>query len=265
MGKKVLIIDDDPGFVSLVEQILTQKEYEILKASNGQEGLKFLFAHKPDIVLLDVVMPGMDGWQTCNRIRDISDIPIIMFTGNQTSEEAIVRGLDYGADDYLTKPVGANELVARVQAVLRRAEEPSYSAYRYECRIETNLHEFVRQTLQASFGEQESGWWVKGIPLQIRVNCAQKREEDSLREELYRYTDLIDLKTIINKNWRLFESSFNLVHKHFGSKKDFLAGIATTNEVRKRVMHPIRKTVSDEDISFLKRFAEIIGIFTQVG
>jgi len=125
MGKKVLIIDDDPGFLRLVEQILTQKEYEMLKAVNGQEGLKLLFVHKPDIVLLDVVMSGMDGWQTCNRIRDISDIPIIMLTGNQTSEEDIVRGLDYGADDYLIKPVGPNELVARVRAVLRRAELPS--------------------------------------------------------------------------------------------------------------------------------------------
>jgi len=125
MGKKVLIIDDDPGFLRLVEQILTQKEYEMLKAINGQEGLKLLFVHKPDIVLLDVVMSGMDGWQTCNRIRDISDIPIIMLTGKQTSEEDIVRGLDYGADDYLIKPVGPKELVARVRAVLRRAELPS--------------------------------------------------------------------------------------------------------------------------------------------
>jgi len=125
MGKKVLIIDDDPGFLRLVEQILTQKEYEMLKAINGQEGLKLLFVHKPDIVLLDVVMSGMDGWQTCNRIRDISDIPIIMLTGKQTSEEDIARGLDYGADDYLIKPVGPKELVARVRAVLRRAELPS--------------------------------------------------------------------------------------------------------------------------------------------
>jgi len=68
----------------------------------------------------------MDGWQTCNRIRDLSDVPIIMVTGQQKSEEDIVRGLDYGADDYLLKPVGGKELVARVRAVLRRAELPSH-------------------------------------------------------------------------------------------------------------------------------------------
>ena len=125
MTKKILIIDDDPNFRSLVEQVLTKKEYEVLKAGSGQEGLRLLFAHKPNLVLLDVVMPGMDGWQTCDRIRDISDIPIIMLTGKHKDEDDIVRGLDHGADDYLIKPVGGKELVARVRAILRRAELPS--------------------------------------------------------------------------------------------------------------------------------------------
>jgi two-component system KDP operon response regulator KdpE len=130
MGNKVLVIDDDPGFLRLVEQILTQKGYEVLQASNGQEGLRLLFAHKPDLVLLDVVMPRMDGWQTCTRIRDISDIPIIMLTGKHNTEDDIVRGLDYGADDYLFKPVGNRELVARVRAVLRRAALPAVAETR---------------------------------------------------------------------------------------------------------------------------------------
>ena len=124
MGKKILIVDDEPAFVSLVEQVFTRKGYEVLKASNGQEALRLFFDHRPDIVLLDVVMPKMDGWQTCHRIRDISDIPIVMLTGKQKTQEDIVRGLDYGADDFLIKPVGNKELVARVRAVLRRAESP---------------------------------------------------------------------------------------------------------------------------------------------
>ncbi len=127
MGNKVLVIDDDAAFLRLVEKVLTQKGYEVLKASNGQEGLQLLFAHKPDIVLLDVVMPKIDGWQVCRRIRDVSDIPIIILTGNKTGEDDIVQGLDYGADDYLLKPVGNKELVARMRAVLRRAELPSAS------------------------------------------------------------------------------------------------------------------------------------------
>jgi len=132
MGKKILIIDDELTFLRLVERVLTQKEYEVLTASDGQEGLRLLFAHKPDLVLLDVVMPRVDGWQTCSRIREISDVPIIMLTGSQKSEEDTVRGLDYGADDYLIKPVGNRELVARVRASLRRAELPSIGEPRKE-------------------------------------------------------------------------------------------------------------------------------------
>jgi len=120
VAKKVLIIDNDSIFLRFVDQLLTQQGFEVFKASSGQEGLRLLFAEKPDMVLLDVVMPGLDGWQTCSRIRDVSDIPIIMLTGKQTGEDDIVRGLDYGADDYLIKPVGNRELAARVRAALRR-------------------------------------------------------------------------------------------------------------------------------------------------
>lgn len=125
MSKKILVVDDDDRFVRLVGQILTNEGYEVLGATNGREAMRTVFDHRPDLVLLDVVMPQMDGWQTCTNIRDACDIPIIMLTGKQTSEEDIVRGLDYGADEYLLKPVGNKELVARVRAVLRRAELPS--------------------------------------------------------------------------------------------------------------------------------------------
>jgi len=125
MGKKILIIDDDPAFRNLVEQVLTQKGYEVLKAGSGREGLRLMFDQRPDLVLLDVVIPDVDGWQVCSRIREISDVPIIIISGRLKSEEDIVRGLDYGADDYLFKPVGSKELVARVRAVLRRAELPA--------------------------------------------------------------------------------------------------------------------------------------------
>jgi len=103
--RKILVVDDEPTFVKLISQTLTHKGYEVLTAGDGQEALRLLFANKPDLVLLDVKMPKMDGWQTCSRIRELSDVPIVMLTGKQKSEEDIVRGLDYGADDYLIKPV----------------------------------------------------------------------------------------------------------------------------------------------------------------
>jgi len=127
MRKKILVVDDEPTFVRLVEQVLTRKEYEVFTATDGQGALRLLFAHKPDLVILDVMMPKMDGWQTCSRIREISNVPLLMVTGKKKSKADIVRGLDYGADDYLIKPVESRELVARVRAILRRAELPPSS------------------------------------------------------------------------------------------------------------------------------------------
>ena len=120
--KKILVVDDDAALCNLVESVLTPCGYEVLKAATGQEALKLLYSKRADLVLLDVVLPGLDGWQTCSRIRDISDVPVIMMTGKQTGEHDIVHGLECGADEYLLKPVGNRELVARVKAVLRRAE-----------------------------------------------------------------------------------------------------------------------------------------------
>jgi len=108
--------------VRLIDHVLSSKGFQVLKAGNGQEALRLFFVNRPDLVILDVVMPRMDGWQTCSRIREISDVPIIILTGREMTEESIVRGLDYGADEYLIKPVGNRELVARVRAILRRAE-----------------------------------------------------------------------------------------------------------------------------------------------
>ena len=126
MAKKVLVVDDDPALIRLFNQILTRNGYVVVSAASGQEALRIMFEEKPDLVLLDVVMPGMDGWETCSRIRDFSDVPVIMLTGQKSTEDDIVRGLEYGADEYLLKPIGNKELMARVRAALRRAELPSY-------------------------------------------------------------------------------------------------------------------------------------------
>ncbi|MFC2033625.1 response regulator transcription factor [Chloroflexota bacterium] len=126
MAKKVLVVDDDPALIRLFNQILTQNGYVVVPAGSGEEALRIMFEEKPGLVLLDVVMPGMDGWETCSRIRDFSDVPVIMLTGKKSAEDDIVRGLEYGADEYLLKPVGNKELMARVRATLRRAELPPY-------------------------------------------------------------------------------------------------------------------------------------------
>ena len=126
MTKKILIVDDDPAQLRLAEQVLKSNSYQVILANSGQESLRMIVDQKPDLVLLDVMMPGIDGWQTCSCVRELTDIPIIMLTGIRTSEDDIVRGLECGADEYLTKPVGNRELLARVRSALRRAEQPSY-------------------------------------------------------------------------------------------------------------------------------------------
>jgi two-component system KDP operon response regulator KdpE len=123
MLKKILVIDDEPAQLRLVDQILTIRGYGVVKAGSGEEGIRMVYETKPDLVILDVLMPGIDGWQTCRCIREATDIPVIMLTGKRNSEDDIVRGLECGADEYLTKPVGNRELLARVRAALRRADK----------------------------------------------------------------------------------------------------------------------------------------------
>jgi len=125
VSKKVLVVDDEPAQLRLVDQVLTSNGYDVIKAGSGQEAVRIVYERKPDLVLLDVMMPEIDGWQTCRLVREVSDVPVIMLTGKRHSEDDIVRGLECGADEYLAKPVGNRELLARVRAALRRAEQPS--------------------------------------------------------------------------------------------------------------------------------------------
>ena len=119
--KHVLVIDDESRFTRLVEANLSSEGYEVSTGSNGKEAVEMAAEQKPDLILLDVMMPEYDGFEACVHIRSFSNVPIIMLTA-KGQEEDRVRGLDAGADDYIVKPFSANELLARVRAVLRRAE-----------------------------------------------------------------------------------------------------------------------------------------------
>ena len=125
-GKKFLVVDDDRIMRQLVEHILCRSGGEIVTADDGLEGLKMFEAHQPDMVILDVSMPKMTGWEVCQHIRQSSDVPIIMLT-SLGHERDVIRGFDEGADDYITKPFNGNILRARIQAVLRRAESTNHT------------------------------------------------------------------------------------------------------------------------------------------
>jgi DNA-binding response OmpR family regulator len=122
MGKKVLIVEDDRKTARLVELYLQKDGYRVAVAANGREGLEMARRAKPDLAILDVMLPEMDGLEVCRQLRAESSLPIIMLTAKSTEEDKL-NGLDIGADDYVTKPFSPRELVARVRAVLRRTAE----------------------------------------------------------------------------------------------------------------------------------------------
>ena len=128
----ILVVDDDAALRTLCRQAL-EPSYDVVEAENGAAALRQMYQHRPALVLLDVSMPVMDGWETCRRIRDMTDVPIIMLTARDTDRD-VARGLDSGADDYVTKPFSPIELLARIRAVLRRqrrstVEEPPLFSY----------------------------------------------------------------------------------------------------------------------------------------
>jgi two-component system KDP operon response regulator KdpE len=124
---KILVIDDDKDLTLMLKAQLERQKHRVVSASSGKEGLQKAYQVRPDLIILDVMMPGMDGWEVCRRLRELSSVPIIMLTARAMKGD-VVKGLESGADDYLTKPFSAAELEARIQAVLRRAESSNDSS-----------------------------------------------------------------------------------------------------------------------------------------
>ncbi len=131
MNEKIraLVVDDDKNILQLIKLYLEREGFEVIEATRGDECLKLFDAQPPNIVLLDIMLPGMDGWQVCREIRKTSNIPILMITAKDETFDKVL-GLELGADDYITKPFEPKELVARAKAVLRRtqsAQQPEKS------------------------------------------------------------------------------------------------------------------------------------------
>jgi DNA-binding response OmpR family regulator len=124
VATSILIVDDEPRYLRLLEANLETEGYTVVTAADGVQALKAFSAQPVDLVLLDIMMPHLDGFGACQRIREFSNVPIIMLTAKGQEQDRI-KGLDLGADDYLVKPFSATELLARVRAVLRRVQIPS--------------------------------------------------------------------------------------------------------------------------------------------
>lgn len=124
MGEKILIIDDDPDYLRLLALSLKRAGYEPVTAATAEEGLRYAVLGHPNLVLLDVKMPTMDGWEVCRRLREMSNVPVIFLSASESPQD-VTRGLDMGGDDYLVKPFELPELLARIRAHLRRVPTPT--------------------------------------------------------------------------------------------------------------------------------------------
>jgi DNA-binding response OmpR family regulator len=123
---KVLIVEDDDDLRDLVRTVVEREGMTTIVAADGREGLRQFYEHRPRLLILDIGLPGLDGWQVLERVRELGDVPVLILTAN-SDELDKVRGLREGADDYVTKPFGRQELIARVEALLRRAGDSDMS------------------------------------------------------------------------------------------------------------------------------------------
>ena len=176
-NRRVLVVDDDEDVRELTSTLLRRAGYDVVESSNGRDALRRLYEARVDAVVLDVAMPELDGWQTLERIRDVSEVPVLMLTA-RAGELEKVRGLQSGADDYVTKPYGRQELLARLEALLRRsrgAPEPADVVARGEVEVD------LRQRIVRVRGEE-----VRLTPTEFKLLATFVRHPNQVltREQL---------------------------------------------------------------------------------
>jgi two-component system KDP operon response regulator KdpE len=121
--ESLLVVDDDRTLLRFIKEYLEREGFEVMVASGGEKALRLFYQKRPELVVVDIMMPGMDGWELCARLRELSDTPVVMLTA-KTSENDKLRGFRLGVDDYITKPFSMAELVARIRAILARSASP---------------------------------------------------------------------------------------------------------------------------------------------
>ena len=195
MAKRILLVDDEPLIIKGLKYTLEQEGYETLSAMDGEEALNVFFSNTVDIVLLDVMLPKLDGIQVCQRIRESSNVPIIMLTAKGEDMDKIL-GLEYGADDYMTKPFNILEVKARIKTILRRASQPAANEEKKVIRVRDLEVNIVNRSV--TLGGKEVRLTAKEFDLlQLFINNRGKVfSREAMLETVWKYDYMGDARTV---------------------------------------------------------------------
>ena len=195
MAKRILLVDDEPLIIKGLKYTLEQEGYETLSAMDGEEALNVFFSNSIDLVLLDVMLPKLDGIQVCQRIRESSNVPIIMLTAKGEDMDKIL-GLEYGADDYMTKPFNILEVKARIKNILRRASQPVASEDKKVIRVRDLVVNVINRSV--TLGGKEVRLTAKEFDLlQLFINNRGKVfSREAMLETVWKYDYMGDARTV---------------------------------------------------------------------
>ena len=195
MAKRILLVDDEPLIIKGLKYTLEQEGYETLAAYDGEEALEVFFANTVDLVLLDVMLPKLDGIQVCQRIRESSNVPIIMLTAKGEDMDKIL-GLEYGADDYMTKPFNILDVKARIKTILRRASQPVAAEKKKIIRVRDLEVNIVNRSV--TLGGKEVRLTAKEFDLlQLFINNRGKVfSREAMLETVWKYDYMGDARTV---------------------------------------------------------------------
>jgi DNA-binding response OmpR family regulator len=195
VAKRILLVDDEPLILKGLRFTLEQEGYEILTAADGEEALQVFFDEPVDLVLLDVMLPKLDGIQVCQRIRESSNVPILMLTAKGEDMDKIL-GLEYGADDYMTKPFNILEVKARIKTVLRRAAQPAANEEKKIIRVHDMEVNIVNRSV--TLGGKEIRLTAKEFDLlQLFItNRGKVFSRETMLETVWKYDYMGDARTV---------------------------------------------------------------------
>jgi DNA-binding response OmpR family regulator len=194
---KILVVDDEVDIVDFIDDYLTGEGYEVIKAYDGVEALDKIRQNLPDLVVLDVMLPGLDGFEVCKQMRSESTVPILMVTAKDTDVDKIV-GLEIGADDYMPKPFNPRELVARVKAILRRTYRQDYQSHSQTVTLKHKDLSIDAERRMATIGHRQLELTMKEFDLLLFLmrNPGHVYSRDHLLDYVWRQDSFVGARTV---------------------------------------------------------------------